>query len=303
MRLNSVIIKFLIKSLGCTFFIWMNRLILQHFFSMKDRQLIILLLALLVLGGCGEYNRVLKSTDVNYKYEKAKSYYLAGDYNKSVVLFEEISPVLRGTDRSEEVLYLMANSYFGQGDYMMAGHYFNTLARTFPNGPYTEESYYQSAYCLYLDSPKASLDQSTTRKAIDAFELFINLYPTSENSPKAEGFIQELQDKLVEKEFLNVKLYFDLGNYMGNNYQSAVIAAQNCLKEYPDTKYREELSFLILKSKYIQAVNSVETKMAERLRDAIDEYYSFVNDFPESEFKKEARRMLEDSQKTLKRFN
>lgn len=270
---------------------------------MRNYTPFILAITLVLLTSCGEFNKVLKSTDAEYKYNKAKEYYLAEDYNKAVVLFSEVYPVIRGTEKSEESLYLMANAYYGQKDYMMAGHYFNSLARTFPNGPYVQEAYFMSAYCLYLDSPSPRLDQTPTNQAIEAFEVYINLFPTSDNVDKAMEYISELQEKLVEKAYLNAKLYFDLGNYLGNNYQSAVIAAENILRKYPDTNYREELSFLILKSKYIQAVNSVEEKIEERYRNTVDEYYSFVNDFPESDHLREAKRMFEDSQKALKRIN
>lgn len=270
---------------------------------MRKTLLYITVFSFLLLTGCGEYNKVLKSTDAGYKYSKAKEYYLAEDYNKAVSLFSEIYPVIRGTEKSEEALYLMANAYYGQGDYMMAGHYFTTLAKTFPNGPYVQEAYYMSAYCLYMDSPKPRLDQTPTKEAIQAFDLYVNLFPNSSNAEQAMEYIDQLQEKLVEKEYINAKLYFDLGNYLGNNYRSAVITAENILKEYPDTKYREDISFLILKAKYTQAVNSIEDKLEERFRSTVDEYYSFVNDFPDSSHIKEAERMFEDSQKVLKRFN
>ena len=186
---------------------------------MKNYTPFILAITLVLLTSCGEFNKVLKSTDAEYKYNKAKEYYLAEDYNKAVVLFSEVYPVIRGTEKSEESLYLMANAYYGQKDYMMAGHYFNSLARTFPNGPYVQEAYFMSAYCLYLDSPSPRLDQTPTNQAIEAFEVYINLFPTSDNVDKAMEYISELQEKLVEKAYLNAKLYFDLGNYLGINYQ------------------------------------------------------------------------------------
>lgn len=281
----------------------MNNIILQHFLTMGYRYLYILFFASLFFSSCGEFNKVLKSTDYEYKYSKAKEYYLAEDYNKAIVLFDEVYPIIRGSEKSEEALYLIANAYYGQKDYMMAGYYFKTLAKTFQNSPYVEEAYYMTAYCLYLDSPKPRLDQAPTKQAIEAFELYLNLFPSSTNADKALTYIGELQEKLVEKAYLNAKLYFDLGNYVGNNYRSAVIASENCLKEYPDTKYREELSFLILKAKYIQAVNSVDKKLEQRYRDTIDEYYTFINDFPESKHSKEAVKMFKDSEKALTRFN
>ena len=109
----------------------------------------------------------------------------------------------------------------------------------------------------------------------------------------------ELQEKLVKKEYLASKLYYDLGLYMGNNYQSCIITAQNTLNDYPYTKQREELSVLILRAKYAIAENSVEEKKDERYRDAIDEYYAFKNEFPESKYVKEAEKIFKNSVKEV----
>ncbi len=260
---------------------------------------IVLLLIPFVLMSCSEYQKVLKSTDPEYKYSKAIEFYEGREYTKASVLFNELVPVYKGTAKAEETLFLLADSYLKQRNYTMAGHYFEQFYRSFQATKRTEDAYFNRAYCYYKDSPTARLDQMDTRKGIDAFDLFLELFPRSEKAEEAQNYIGELEDKLVYKSFLNAKLYFDLGNYMGNNYQSAVIAAENSLKEYPDTKYREELSFLILKSKYIQAVNSVKEKQEDRYRETIDEYYSFMNDFPESKYKREANNMLDDSKKAV----
>lgn len=98
----------------------------------------------------------------------------------------------------------------------------------------------------------------------------------------------ELQDKLTLKELQNAQLYYNLGSYMGNNYLSAIIVAENALKTYPYTKYREQLEMLKLKAKYQEARQSVDEKKVERYREVIDEYYSFINNFPDTENRSEA---------------
>ena len=62
------------------------------------------------------------------------------------------------------------------------------------------------------------------------------------------------RDKLVLKEFMSAKLYYNLGNYMGNNYESCVITAQNALKDYPYTAYREALSIDVYKRQALTCV-------------------------------------------------
>ena len=135
--------------------------------------------------------------------------------------------------------------------------------------------------------------------AVEELQAFLNISPNSPKVPLAERMLKRMQDKLAYKDYINAKLYFNLGNYMGNNYQSAVITAQNCLKKYPDTRHREELSFLILRARFIQAENSILRKQSQRYREAIDEYYSFVNEFPDSQFMSKANKILKSSEKGL----
>lgn len=266
------------------------------------RNISIVLVVFVLLSSCSQYQRLLKSTDYELKYEKAMEYYAAEDYVKASTLFSELVSIYRGSDKAEILIYSYADALFGLKDYIMAAHYYDQMVKTYPASDYVEECQFQYAYCKYMMSPKPRLDQTYSYEAIDEFQLFINLFPNSARVPEATRLMDELRDKLVFKSYLNAKLYFNLGTYMGNNYLSAVIAAQNSLREFPDTKYREELSFLILESKYIQSVKSVEEKKEERLRDAIDEYYSFVNEFPASKFIRKAESIHVDSERMLQKL-
>lgn len=254
---------------------------------------------IILLSGCSEFQKVLKSQDYELWYTTSMELYEQKEYTRASTLLSELNNIYRGTDKAETIMYVYANCLFNMRDYMMAGHYYSEFVRTYPSSQLVEECQFQSAYCYYKSSPNIRLDQEDTEKAISEFQLFINMFPSSSKVEEATVLMDELRDKLVEKAFLNAKLYFDLGTYMGNNYQAAVITAQNTLKEFPNTIHREELSFLILESKFIQAVNSVSEKKEERVRDTIDEYYSFVNEFADSKFMKKADRILKQSEEML----
>ncbi|MDD4993082.1 MAG: outer membrane protein assembly factor BamD [Paludibacter sp.] len=259
-----------------------------------------LLIVVLTFVSCGDYQKLLKSNDAELKYTKAVEYFEKGDFMRASTLFDAVASYYKGTDRSETVLNYMAKSYMGQKDYASASEYYKTYVKTYPKGKYVMEAKYMIGYCYYLDSPDARLDQSPTYDAITAFQQFVDMYPESERVPDAVKLLEELNNKLAYKAFLNARLYYNLGNYLGNNYESAVIAAQNALKKYPSTSYREQLSMLILQSKYEQAVQSVEDKKVERYRAVIDEYYNYTNEFPDGKFRKQADKILSDSKKIVK---
>lgn len=246
------------------------------------------LLCMLILCGCGEYNKVLKSTDSNYKFEYAKRAFEERKYSQASTLLEDVVKVLKGTEKAEEALYLLGLSYYENKDYSSASTYFMTYYTHYPKGKYTELARFYAGYGYYLDSPEPQLDQTNTYKAIDELQKFLDYYPQSDKKSIAQSAIFELQDKLVQKEIDNAQLYYNLGNYLGNNYESAVIVASNALKAYPYTKYREQLQMIVLKAKFQQAYQSVDEKKAERYREVVDEYYSFINDYPNSKNREEA---------------
>lgn len=255
------------------------------------------LIATLLLSGCSEYSRVMKSRDVDYKFDFAKRAYAEKKYVQASTVLGEIITPLRGGPKGEEALYLLAMSHYANKDYMNSGVYFKTYYTRYPKGEYAELARYYSGYGYFLESPDPQLDQSVTLKAIEELQGFLDYYPKSDKVTMAQNAIFELQDKLTLKELQNAQLYYNLGTYMGNNYQSAIVVSQNALKNYPYSKYREDFEMLILKAKYQEAKNSVPEKRAERYREVLDEYYSFVNNHPSSKNRKEADNIQKVAQK------
>ena len=259
-----------------------------------------IIISLLLLTSCGEYNKVLKSTDANVKFEYAKKAFEKGKYGQACTLLSEIVTVMKGTEHAEEALYLLGLSHFENKDYISSGAYFKTYYTHYPKGKYAELARFYSGYGYYLDSPEPQLDQTTTHKAIEELQNFLDYFPKSDKVSIAQNALFELQDKLVLKELQNAVLYYNLGTYLGNNYESAVITAQNAIKEYPYSKYKEQLQMLILKSRYQEAILSVDEKKEDRFRIVIDEYYSFINDYPESESRQEADHIFKIAGKYVK---
>jgi outer membrane protein assembly factor BamD len=243
---------------------------------------------------------VLKSSDPNEKLEYAKRAFEEKRYAQSYTLLKDIVAQFKGSEKAEETLYLLGLSYYENKEYAEAASYFQTYYSRYPKGKYTELARFYSGYSYYLDSPEAQLDQQGTVRAIEELQAFMDYFPRSERVSIAQNAIFELQDKLTLKELQNAQLYYNLGNYLGNNYESAIIVAKNAIKEYPYSKYKEELEMIILKSRYQEAVQSIEEKKVERFRDVVDEYYSFINNYPEGENREEADNIFKIAQKYAK---
>jgi len=248
-----------------------------------------------LLFSCSEYQKVLKSSDYNLKYQKASEYYAEGEYYKALTLYEELISVFKGTDKAEIVLYNYADCQYKQRDYVLAAYYFDNFTKTFPYSDNTQKAAYTAAYCYYLNSPRPSLDQTDTYKALDAMQLYINKYPKSDLVSEANNIIETLRGKLEKKAYENAKLYFKLGDY-----NAASITLKNNIKEFPDSEFREEILYLIVKSSFLLSEMSISSKQGERYQNTISEYYVFIDEYPNSEYLKEIEKMYEQSVNLIK---
>lgn len=275
-----------------------------------QRYSLILLIVLPFLTGCGDYNHVMKTADYEYKYEAAKGYYSNGNYRKAAETFGQVLATLKGTQYGDECLFMLGMSNYYYGDYESATQFFKKYYQSYPKGHYMEMSRYYCAMSHYNCIPDIRLDQSNTMDALTEFSNFLEYCPETSLKAQTQEMIFNLQDKLVEKEYLSAKMYYDLGTYLGNmtsagcsNYEACIVTAQNALKDYPyaSPSRKEELSILVLRSKYHLARQSIVEKRVERFRDAIDEFYAFQNEFPESQYMREAKNILNHSERVVEK--
>jgi len=261
---------------------------------MKFR-LYIVLIILMLASSCGQYEKLLKSTDFDLKKAKAKEYYDAGQYVKTTELLAQILPRFRATEEAEELNWMNAKAFFGMKDYFMAGSYFKSFINDFPFGKHAEEANFMAAMCDYNIAPRSELDQENTKNAIEGFKIFTNRFPASPKVEEANKLIKELEEKLVDKSYLSAKLYYDM-----KQYKAAVVALNNSLKEYADTKYREEMMFLKLRSLYLYADLSQPQKQKERFQETLDDYYSFMEEYPKSTYSRDVNNIFLKTNKYLK---
>ena len=256
---------------------------------MKKTVIIASISALLMCSCASEYQAVSKYGDNEMKYEFAKEAFARGKFQQASLLLQEVVTMKKGSDEAQECLYMLAMAQYCNLDYEAASETFKKYTTSYPRGLYAEPAYFYIGQSLYQSSPEPRLDQSPTNGAITAYQQFLDLYPDSHLRPQAQERLYELTDKLIQKEFLSAQLYYNLGGYFGNinsndesNYTSSIITAQNTLKNYPYCSLREDFMLLIMKSKFQLAENSSDEKRLDRYRDAEDECYGFINEFPES---------------------
>lgn len=271
---------------------------------MRNSQLTILFLSLVfVLSSCSEFRKIQKSTDWEKKYEAAIKYYENQDYYKASVLFEELLPVLKGSQRAEMANFYYAYSHYYQENYIMSSHYFKTFFETFGRSQYATEAYYMYAYSLYKDSPRYTLDQTSTKEAVTALQTFANRYPNSDYREQATQIIDELQTKMELKAYENAKLVYKLkDNRVGAYLKASIVVFETFQNDYPDSQYNEEIRYLLLEAKHYLATKSMASLQKERYSETIEEYYSFLEAYPNSRFIKKAQSLYDDSLNQLEKI-
>lgn len=274
---------------------------------MKKSNILALCIAALFSSCASEFNKVYKTADNDYKYEYAKQCFAMGKFQQASSLLQDVVMLQKGRDNAQESLYLLGMSQYCNKDFESASATFKKYYSSYPKGTFAEQASFYVGQPLFRGAPEPRLDQTPTIGAINAYQQFLDLFPDSELRPLAQERMFILQDNLVQKEYLSAQLYYNLGGYFGNinantesNYEACIITAQNALKTYPYSKIREKFSVLIMKSKFYLAENSSEERRLERYRDAEDECYGFLNEYPESKECATAEKFITKCKKVTK---
>lgn len=262
------------------------------------KKILSILLVALALGSCSEYQKALKSEDVAVKFAAAEKQYEAGKYTKAIRLFEELAPSYRGKPQAEKMFYMFAQSYYKTEQYYLSGYQFESFVSSYPRSEKVEEAAFLGAKSYAMKSPVYTIDQTDTHKAVDKLQAFIDNYPESQYLPEANARVKELREKLEKKAFEIAKGYNTI-----QDYKSALVALDNFVADYPGTPFKEAALYYKLDSAYNLAINSIPSKMEERLNVAKNAYSSLVKFSPNTEYKQKADNMLAKIDNDLKQFS
>jgi outer membrane protein assembly factor BamD len=245
---------------------------------------------LLFTTSCSRFRRLEKSDDWKVKYQAGLKYYEKKDYYRTAILFEQILPIVRGLPEGEKVEFYLAYCQYYEKTYLLASNQFKTFFENYGRSQLAEEAYFMYAYSLYVASPADNLDQKSSIEAMGAMQTYVNQFPDSKFADRANEVIAAAQKKLEKKGFEGAKQYLKL-----KYYQAAVVSFENFKKSFPDSQYMEELTYLKLLAQYKLANQSISSKQKERFSSTLDYYKELVDNYPKSEYLKEAERYYSES--------
>jgi outer membrane protein assembly factor BamD len=262
------------------------------------KKFLALITIVVFFASCSEYQKALKSEDIAVKFTMATKMYEANKHNKAIRLFEQIAPSYKGKPQAERLFYMYSQSLYKTNQFYLAGYQFESFSAGYPKSEKVEEALFLGAKCFSKLSPVYSLDQVDTYKAIDKLQNFIDVYPNSAYLAEANSMVKVLREKLEKKAFENAKQYNTI-----SDYKAAMVAFDNFIINYPGTPYKEKALFYKFDSAYNLAINSVSTKMEERLNAALAAYQGLIKFKPDTEYKTKADEMLARIEKDLKQFS
>jgi outer membrane protein assembly factor BamD len=268
----------------------------------KRPHIALLFVSVLIISSCSsKFMKLQKKGTTEEKYKAANDYYKKGDYYKAGTLFEEIIPLLKGDSLAENAQFYNSYAQFQQKQYSMSAYLFKSFYSTYANSPLAEEAFYMYAFSMFKDSPNYNLDQTSTLTAIEALQTFINSFPDSKYAESCNQNLKDLRHRLEEKAYEKAKLYYKTSGTTIANFKAAVVAINNFQKDFPDSEYIEELSFLKVQSQYELALVSFENKQRERFASAMTYYEEFIDVFPKSKYLKQAEKVYDGSTKGLEK--
>lgn len=273
---------------------------------MRKTVVLTLFVGVIVLSGCTtRLGKLEKSSDYDELYKGAVAYYQQGKYGKAKILFEKVSPYYRGTVEAEKVQFYWAYSEYYQKLYTIAAFRFKNFYQTYGRSEYAEEAEFMNAYALYRASPDSDLDQTSSEEAVVAMQNFLNRRPASQYYQQANDIIDELQVRFETKAYERAKLYYKLSTGLSfrNYLEAAIITFDSFTSDFPDSKYNEELMYLLVETGYKLAENSITSKRKERFEKTIEYYNNLIERFPNSDYVNQAQRYLDQSKKELEDIN
>jgi outer membrane protein assembly factor BamD len=262
------------------------------------KKFLTLFAVILFLSSCSEYQKALKSEDPAVKYGAAEKMYNAKKYGKAIRLFEQVAPAYKGKPSAEKMFYMYSQSLYKTKQYYLAGYQFESFTASYPKSEKIEEASFLAAKSFTFLSPVYSLDQTDTNKAIDKLQDYIDSYPEGQNLAEANALVKGLREKLEKKAFENAKIYHTI-----SDYKAAMVAFDNFLINFPGTPYKEKALYYKFDSAYLLAINSIPSKMKERLENAKNAYGSLMKFKADSQYKGKADEMLARIENDLKQYS
>ena len=245
---------------------------------MNFKAIILVPLVLAFVWGCGS-NEPAAQLGAEKRYSLGMKLFNNEDYLDAIEEFKIVTLQFQGSTVADAAQYYLAECRFKREEYILAAYEYEMLIRTMPTSQYVSKARFKRASCYYHLSPQSLLDQTSTRKAIDEFQAFIEYHPTDSLVHDAESRIAELNTKLAKKDYENGLIYLKQ-----DFYKAAIVYFDLVLEKYHDTPYAE----------LAQLKKAESLSMRKKHAEAMQELELFFKKYPNTSHREEADQLVVD---------
>lgn len=265
----------------------------EQIYSMH-KKLLVVFSFLFLFTACQNDKLIKRGDTVDVAFGKAMALYEEEDFSEAADAFDTVTRLGRGTNYGQEAQYYLAESYYSGRRYLLAASEYDRFVSLYPQDPRRQDAEFKAAMSYYHQSPRYKLDQTSTRRAIERFQLFNNRFPDSELVPEAADRIDELRNKLARKSYEAAQFYVRT-----DRYRAANIYFDETIDQYPETEWAERSLVDQIQTYIAYADNSIIARQAERYSNAIETYEKFLQLFPDSEYRSEVENLHDEAQRKL----
>jgi outer membrane protein assembly factor BamD len=198
------------------------------YYKMKNLLLLVILTLFVACSSSIDTSNMAPEDRLAY----AVKLYQQEDYEEAIKELDAIILQYPGSSIMDDAQYYLAMTRFQRKEYILAAYQFSKLIKSMPSSEFLADAQYMLADCYYELSPNFALDQQYSKKAIEEFQVFIDVFPLNEKVAQAETKINELNDKLAKKEFESARIYGKM-----EYYDAALKYYDSVVEIYHDTQY------------------------------------------------------------------
>ena len=232
----------------------MNKNQIKNIF--KHMIILLFVVASILMVSCKSTDNKQDNTPEGF-FNRGVQYFKDKDWIEADKMFQVIKLQYPASQYADDAQYYLAEVNYGKGEFILASFNYNLLRRTYPTSEYVKISLYKSGLCYYEMSPSFDRDQEYTHKAIEIFQDYQRLYPQDSLYQQSGKYIDELRNKLAEREYSTAELYTKL-----YSPRSAIIYLDVIINDYTDTKFYElayyrKISILVESKRMDEAKNTI----------------------------------------------
>jgi outer membrane protein assembly factor BamD len=235
-----------------------------------------LLLLIFIVASCGS-NRPKANLSADERLAYAMKIFEKGDYLDARKEFRVIVLNYPGHQIVDRAQFHLAECHFKMKEYILAIAEYQKLIRMLPNSEYVDDAQYKIGLSNFELSPKYSLDQNYTTRAIEELQKFTEDYPDSDYKEKATKLMLQCREKLAKKDYKNAELYRKIGDY-----DAAVVYYEGVLTDYYDTKFAEDAQYWIAEC----------LRRDHEYAKAISEFEKYLEKYPDGQKKQSVKSLL-----------